>query len=189
MSAEQREALEASLRQASFPADSDISEQRRLLRELTAGQPLPADLTVTTAALGGVPVAEITIAGVEPRYVVLYFHGGVYVLGDAFGAADLAAQVGRRTWAKVFSVDYRLAPEHPFPAAVDDALAAYEALLRGGTPCRTSSSRETPPAAGSPSPRWLTPAITGSPCRPRRSSCHRMSISPWPGRRWKPSER
>jgi acetyl esterase/lipase len=133
MSAEQREALEASLRQASFPADSDVSEQRRLLRELTAGQPLPADLTVTAAALGGVPVAEIAIAGVEPRYVVLYFHGGVYVLGDAFGAADLAAQVGRRTGAKVFSVDYRLAPEHPFPAAVDDALAAYETLLQGGT--------------------------------------------------------
>jgi epsilon-lactone hydrolase len=133
MSAKQREALEAGLRQAAFPADSDISEQRRLLRELTAGQPLPADLTVTAATLGGVPVAGITIAGIEPRHVVLYFHGGVYVLGDALQAADLAAQVGRRTAARVFSVDYRLAPEHPFPAAVDDALAAYEALLDGGT--------------------------------------------------------
>jgi monoterpene epsilon-lactone hydrolase len=63
----------------------------------------------------------------------LYFHGGVYVLGDAFQAAGLAAQVARRTRAKVISVDYRLAPEHPYPAAVDDALAAYEALLEGGT--------------------------------------------------------
>ncbi|HEX3512434.1 MAG TPA: alpha/beta hydrolase, partial [Trebonia sp.] len=72
-------------------------------------------------------------AGIEPRHVVLYFHGGVYVLGDAFQAADLAAQVGRRTSARVFSVDYRLAPEHPFPAAVDDALAAYEGLLHNGT--------------------------------------------------------
>src|SRR6202042_3643387 len=133
MSAEQREALEAGLRQGAFPADSDISEQRRLLRELVAGQPLPPELTVTAATLGGVPVAEITIAGIEPRHVVLYFHGGVYVLGDAFQAADLASQVGRGTSAKVFSVDYRLAPEHPFPAAVDDALAAYEALLRDGT--------------------------------------------------------
>jgi monoterpene epsilon-lactone hydrolase len=133
VSTEQRENLEATLRQAAFPADSDVSEQRRLLRELTAGQPLPPDLTVTTATLGGVPVAEITIAGIEPRHVVLYFHGGVYVLGDAFAAADLASQVGRRTLAKVFSVDYRLAPEHPYPAAVDDALAAYEALLQGGT--------------------------------------------------------
>ena len=90
-------------------------------------------MTVTAAALGGVPTAEITIGGIEPRHVVLYFHGGVYVLGDAFQAADLAAQVGRRTRAKVISVDYRLAPEHPYPAAVDDALAAYEALLRNGT--------------------------------------------------------
>jgi len=63
----------------------------------------------------------------------LYFHGGVYVLGDAVQAAGLASQVGRRAGAKVISVDYRLAPEHPYPAAVDDALAAYQALLAGGT--------------------------------------------------------
>ena len=87
---------------------------------------------MTAAALGGVPTAEITVDGVEPRHVVLYFHAGVYVIGDAFIAADLASQVGRRTDANVISVDYRLAPEHPYPAAVDDALAAYEALLDDG---------------------------------------------------------
>jgi epsilon-lactone hydrolase len=65
--------------------------------------------------------------------VVLDFHGGVDVLGDAFQAASLAAQVGRRTRARVISVDYRLAPEHPYPAAVDDGLAAYAALLHNGT--------------------------------------------------------
>jgi monoterpene epsilon-lactone hydrolase len=133
VSTEQRENLEAVLRQSAFPVDIDVNEQRRLLRELTSAQPLPADVTVTAAALGGVPTAEITIDGIEPRHVVLYFHGGVYVLGDAFLAADLASQVGRRTRAKVISVDYRLAPEHPYPAAVDDALAAYEALLHNGT--------------------------------------------------------
>ncbi len=134
MSTEQRETLDAILRQSAFPAGSDVKEQRRQLRALLSAQPLPADVTVTAGALGGVPTAEITVNGIEPRHVVLYFHGGVYAMGDAALAADLASQVGRRTRAKVISVDYRLAPEHPYPAAVDDALAAYEALLRGGTP-------------------------------------------------------
>jgi monoterpene epsilon-lactone hydrolase len=133
VSTEQRETLDAILRQSAFPPSSDVQEQRRQLRELLSAQPLPADVTVTKAALGGVPVAEITVDGVEPRHVVLYFHGGVYVMGDAFLAADLASQVGRRTAARVLSVDYRLGPEHPYPAAVDDALAAYQALLDNGT--------------------------------------------------------
>ena len=56
-------------------------------------------------------------------------------------------------------------------------------------PRRTSPSQESPPAAGSPSPPWSTPAITGCPCPPRPSSCHRMPTSPWPGRPWTPSAR
>ena len=132
MSTEQRENLEAILRQSAFPPGSDVNEQRRQLRELLSAQPVPADVTVTAAALGGVSTAEITVDGIEPRHLVLYFHGGVYVMGDAFLAADLASQVGRRTRAKVISVEYRLAPEHPYPAAVDDALAAYEGLLHNG---------------------------------------------------------
>jgi len=135
MSTEQRQRLDAILRQgaSSGTPTSDVNEQRRLLRELISAQPLPADVTVTPAALGGVPTADITIDGTAPRHVVLYFHGGVYVLGDAFLAADLASQIGRRTRSKVISVDYRLAPEHPYPAAVDDALAAYTALVHNGT--------------------------------------------------------
>jgi epsilon-lactone hydrolase len=133
VSAEQRETVEAILRRSAFPADSSVEEQRQLLRDAVSAQPLPADVTVTAATLGGVPTAEIAVDGVEPRHVVLYFHGGVYVIGDAFLAADLASQVGRRAQAKVISVDFRLAPEHPYPAAVDDALAAYEALLDDGT--------------------------------------------------------
>ena len=132
MSTEQRETIDAILRQSAFPAGSDANEQRRLLREALSAQPLPAEVTVNAGALGGIPTAEITVDGIDPRHVVLYFHGGVYVIGDAFLAADLASQVGRRTDAKVISVDYRLAPEHPYPAAVDDALAAYEALLQAG---------------------------------------------------------
>ena len=132
MSIEQRQTLDAILRQSALPVGSDVDEQRRMFREAVSAQPLPADVTVTAAALDGVPTAEITVDGVDPRHVVLYFHGGVYVISDAFLAAGLASEIGRRTQAKVISVDYRLAPEHPYPAAVDDALAAYKALLDEG---------------------------------------------------------
>ena len=132
MSTEQRKNIDAALRQSPIPADSSVGEQRRLLGELASARPLPADVTVAPVQLGAVPAAEITVDGIEPRHVVLYFHGGVYVVGDAFQSADLASQIGRRTQARVISLDYRLAPEHPYPAAVDDALAAYEALLREG---------------------------------------------------------
>jgi monoterpene epsilon-lactone hydrolase len=132
VSIEQRQTLDAILRQSALPVGSDVDEQRRLFREAVSAQPLPADVTVTAAALDGVPTAEITVDGVDPRHVVLYFHGGVYVISDAFLAAGLASEIGRRTQAKVISVDYRLAPEHPYPAAVDDALAAYQALLDEG---------------------------------------------------------
>ena len=133
MSTEQRQNLQAILRQAAFPSDASVTEQRLALRQLTASQPLPPGVTVTASTLGGVPTAEVTVDGVDPRYVVLYFHGGVYALGDAASSADLASQIGRRIRAKVISVDYRLAPEHPYPAATDDALAAYEGLLQSGT--------------------------------------------------------
>ena len=81
-----------------------------MLREFLSAQPLPTDVTVTEAALDGVRTAEIMVDGIEPRHVVLYFHSGVYVIGNAFLAADLASQVGRRTSARVMSVDYRLVP-------------------------------------------------------------------------------
>jgi acetyl esterase/lipase len=132
VSREQQETLDAILRQSAFRVGSSVDEQRQQLRALVSAQPLPAEVNVTAGELGGVPTAEITVDGVESRHVVLYFHGGVYVIGDAFLAAELASQVGRRTESKVISVDYRLAPEHPYPAAVDDALAAYQALLDSG---------------------------------------------------------
>ncbi|TCC49557.1 alpha/beta hydrolase [Kribbella pittospori] len=133
MTSEQRTTLDAILRQSAFPPDIDLDEQRAQLRALLSAQPLPTDITVTAGELGGVPTADITVDGVEARHTVLYFHGGVYVMGDAALSADLAAQIARRTGAKAISVDYRLAPEHPYPAAVDDALAAYEGLLNNGT--------------------------------------------------------
>jgi hypothetical protein len=189
VSTEQRENLDAIRRQSAVPVDSSVDEQRRLLREAISAQPLPTDVTVTASALGGVPTAEITVDGIDPRKVVPYFHGGVYVLSDAFLAANLASQVGRRTQAKVISVDYRLAPEHPYPAAVDDALAAYEALLdnrpcvgaiRTGRFARAESACETLPNS----------ALRTGPRRPRarvqrlRTDWRRPSRSPGRSPRW-----
>src|SRR5260370_32067060 len=145
MSTDQRETLDAILRQSAFPAGMDVSEQRRLLRELTSAQPLPAGVTVTAAALGGVPTAEITIDGIEPRHVVLYFHGGVYVLGDAVSAAGLASQIGRRTRPTGTSVDYRLPPPHPQPASGHPDPAPHPPLLANRTPPPDLPSPATPP--------------------------------------------
>ena len=189
MSTAQRETLDAILRQSAFPVDSTVNEQRELLRQAISAQPLPVDVSVTAAALGGVPTAEITVDGIEPRHVVLYFHGGVYVMSDAFLAAGLASQLGRRTHAKVISVDYRLAPEHPYPAAVDDALAAYQALLQTGVAASDIAFAGESAGGGLAIATLVNARDHGLPCQPQRSSCHRMSISPWPGRAWKPGAR
>jgi monoterpene epsilon-lactone hydrolase len=68
---------------------------------------------------------------------VLYFHGGGYALGSAAASVTLAADLARRAGTTVCTVDYRLAPEHPVPAAVDDALAAYRGLLDHGVPAES----------------------------------------------------
>jgi monoterpene epsilon-lactone hydrolase len=135
VSLEQRETLDTMLRQSPLGVGGDggdVREQRRMFQEILGAQPLPVGVTLTRAALGSVPTAEITVAGAESRHIVLYFHGGVYALGSAALGADLASEIGRRIDASVISVEYRLAPEHPYPAAVDDAVAAYEALLHRG---------------------------------------------------------
>jgi len=132
MTIEQRQILDGVVRQFAFPVHSSVEDQRRQLRAAVSAQPLPPDVKVAGGFLGRVPTAEVTIDGIDTGRVVLYFHGGVYVISDAFLAAGLASEVARRTRAKVISVDYRLAPENPYPAAVEDALAAYEGLLDSG---------------------------------------------------------
>jgi acetyl esterase/lipase len=64
--------------------------------------------------------------------VILYFHGGVYVIGTATATVPLVADLARRTATRAITLDYRLAPEHPYPAAVADAQAAYQGLLDQG---------------------------------------------------------
>jgi len=136
MSSEQRHALDAMLRQSPLGAITDVHELRRVFADIMSAVPLPPDLRTTAATLGSVPTVEIAVAGVDPRHLVLYFHGGVYAFGSAAGGAELAGQIARRIEASAISVDYRLAPEDPYPAAVEDAVAAYAAVLAQGVAAR-----------------------------------------------------
>lgn len=91
------------------------------------------DVAVKDGKVGGVPGRWIEPEDAGPG-VVLYFHGGGYVIGSSRSHTYLAAGIASAAKAKVFVVDYRRAPEHPFPAAVDDAVAAYKGLLDSGIP-------------------------------------------------------
>jgi epsilon-lactone hydrolase len=79
-----------------------------------------------------VPGLEISVPEANADTALLYFHGGVFALGSARASAGLACLLARQARANVFSVDYRLAPDHPYPAATDDALASYRGLLETG---------------------------------------------------------
>jgi acetyl esterase/lipase len=96
---------------------------------MLTSHPLPEDVRTTPGDLGGVPVIFIDIADVEPRGTVFHIHGGGFSLGSAQGSVGLASDLARRTGMRAVSVDYRLAPEHPYPAALQDVLAAYRALV------------------------------------------------------------
>ncbi|MFD7377085.1 alpha/beta hydrolase [Streptomyces mirabilis] len=134
MTQQQRQTLDELLRHAPFDIGGELGEQRALFHEMIASVPLPEDVTATPGRLGGIPVVTVETPGDDSSAVVLYFHGGAYALGSAGDSVGLAADVARRVGVRAVSVDYRLAPEHPFPAAVDDAVAAYRALLADGTP-------------------------------------------------------
>jgi len=94
--------------------------------------PLPADVRTQQTTSGGVPAVSVEIEGVGSGGVILYLHGGAYVLGTALAGAGLASDLARRAGARAVSVDYRLAPEHPYPAGLVDAVAAYRGLLDSG---------------------------------------------------------
>jgi len=134
MTQQQRQALDELLRHGPLDVGGDVAKQRAIFHEMISSIPLPDDVTAKQGELGGVPVVTVEIPELDPSVVVLYFHGGAYALGSAPDSVGLAADVVRRVGARAISVDYRLAPEHPFPAAIDDAVAAYRALLQEGVP-------------------------------------------------------
>jgi acetyl esterase/lipase len=85
-----------------------------------------------TVDAGGAKGEWISAPGAAADRAILYFHGGGYVLGSIHSHRDMCERLSRAAQARVLALDYRLAPEHPFPAAVDDARAAYRWLLKQG---------------------------------------------------------
>jgi len=132
MTTQQRDLVHELLRNAPFDLGGDIAVHRPLLEEMLTAQPLPADVHIAAGELGGVPVTFIDIDGVQPRGTLLHIHGGGFALGSARGSVGLASDLARRVGMRAVSVDYRLAPEHPFPAGLQDATAAYRALVADG---------------------------------------------------------
>ena len=123
--------------------------------------------------LGGVPALRLEPPDATGA-ALLYLHGGGYVIGSARSGAGLATALARRAGAVAYSLDYRLAPEHPFPAALEDGLAAYRALLDEGTAGRWWWRGTRPAGASRSRCCWLPGTRV---CRSRLPSwsCHRGS--------------
>jgi monoterpene epsilon-lactone hydrolase len=118
-----------------------VAEQRAQFAAMLT-RPVPEDVGLSATRLGGRPALEFRIeapgtAGLgtatgEGEDVLLYFHGGAFAVGSARVTAHLTIALLRHLDGRAVSLDYRLAPEHPFPAAPDDCLAAYRELLESG---------------------------------------------------------
>src|SRR5689334_5932908 len=146
MSKEQRDAIDAALRAAPFDLEQSTQEHRKMFDGF-ALQPYPADVSAAEVSLGGVGAIELRVEGQatgDPvRSVdVLYFHGGGYVAGSARTGTHLAAELARRAGGRALSVDYRLAPEHPYPAAVA-VFSPWADISRSGASMRPGGTTWT----------------------------------------------
>lgn len=130
MSREQREQARGMISKAELGRTP--AQQRVDFDEMFASRPLGEDVTLSPRTLGGRPALDVQVDGADGEGVILYLHGGGYSIGSARTGANLAAPLARSTGVPAVSLEYRLAPEDPFPAAVDDALAAYRELLESG---------------------------------------------------------
>src|SRR6478752_1979977 len=105
---------------------ADLDGIRAALEELHGQFTPPSDVAVAPVIAGGVPALRVTPETASPAAAtVLFLHGGGYVAGSAFGYRHLAAAIATAAQAPALVIDYRLAPEHPYPAAVQDAVNAY----------------------------------------------------------------
>jgi epsilon-lactone hydrolase len=130
MSDPQIRALRSKL--ASRPRSDDYRQRRKDFDARGLAYGLAADVAVEPATANGV-AAEWTVTPKDARdAALLYLHGGGYVIGSLDSHRHLVAEAGRAAGIAGFALDYRLAPEHPFPAAVEDAVAGYRFLLGRG---------------------------------------------------------
>jgi epsilon-lactone hydrolase len=112
-------------------APPTLEERRATFAPAGRIHPVPDDVLVTEVNAGGVPAHWLTAPGTDADRVLLFLHGGGFELGSLRSDGELAARLGRAGGMRVLLPEYRLAPEHPFPAAIDDVLAAWRWLSAG----------------------------------------------------------
>jgi acetyl esterase/lipase len=130
MSLEEAERIKGMI--AGRPEAASIAERRDGFEAMAAAMPLPDDLSVETADLGGVPGRWVCAGEASGEAAMMWLHGGAFVLGSSESYTEFCARLSAASGARVFCPDYRLAPEHPFPAALDDAQAAWAAMPEAG---------------------------------------------------------
>ncbi len=122
------------MRSAWISDGSGVEAERNAFNDIGALFPLPAGVAERSVDFCAVPAIVTTPLNYDEQSdpVVLYFHGGAFLIGSAEIYRYQSSRIARASGATVVSVDYRLAPEHPFPAAIDDALNAYFGLIETG---------------------------------------------------------
>jgi monoterpene epsilon-lactone hydrolase len=111
---------------------SDIAQMRLDADDRSKVFGLPADVTVQPVIANGVKAEWSSTPEADPSSAILYLHGGGYVLCSLESHRHLVAEAGRAAGTRTLAIDYRRAPEHPFPAPVEDTVAAYRCLLDSG---------------------------------------------------------
>ncbi len=116
----------------SKPRPVGWAARRQRIEEVGAVWPAAADVKLAAVDLGGIPGEWSIAPGSDAARVLIYFHGGGYCSGSIASHRRLVTEAGRAAAARTLAIEYRLAPEHPFPAAFDDALAAWRFLRAQG---------------------------------------------------------
>lgn len=124
--------LLAQIRALPLPESPTVDMMRMGFELMLSRVRFPEDVARETITAGGRPAERLTPPGADPGRILLYLHGGAYVIGSIATHRELAARIGRAAGAQVVIPDYRLAPEHPFPAAIEDAVAVYRWILDQG---------------------------------------------------------